>query len=104
MENKMKDISKVVIKECNETHADIILKDAKEKTNDSFYECVLTKEEYDAVFKVVNKYYKILNLLYDKTTLLATLTNIEKYPELNGQAKLIKEINEVVVENKEKDW
>lgn len=59
-----KEIEKIIINECI-IGADKILKEAKEKTNDSIYECVLTKEEYEIILGVVNKYYTLLNNLFD---------------------------------------
>ena len=59
-----KEIEKIIINECI-IGADKILKEAKEKTNDSVYECVLTKEEYEIILGVVNKYYTLLNNLID---------------------------------------
>lgn len=59
-----KEIEKIIINECI-IGADKILKEAKEKTNDSVYECVLTKEEYEIILGVVNKYYTLLNNLFD---------------------------------------
>lgn len=59
-----KEIEKIIINECI-IGADKILKEAKEKTNDFVYECVLTKEEYEIILGVVNKYYTLLNNLFD---------------------------------------
>ena len=95
----MNNIEKNILKECN-VFADKILIEAKEKTKDSIYECVLTKDEYNKVFYIVNQYYKMLNFFHDKINFSTKNDNLKNNPELYSQIKLIKEINDKVLKDK----
>lgn len=94
----MNNIEKNILKECNKS-VDKVLIETKEKTKDLIYECVLTKDEYNKVFYIVNQYYKMLNFFHDKINFLIKNDNLKNNSELYSQIKLIEEINDKVLKD-----